>query len=91
MESDSEREQNAQRINLVSCRVFVILYIYILGGSSRLSFSNAVLRVTYKITVIFGICTPPDVKAGGEKKQNKPPTIHMIEKYTGNYSDKFIK
>ena len=27
----------------------------------------------------------------GEKKQNKPPTIHMIEQYSGNYSNKFIK
>ena len=32
-----------------------------------------------------------DIKAGGEKKQNIPPTIHMIEQYSGNYSNKFIK
>ena len=36
----------------------------------------------------FFIRTPPDIEAGGEKKQNEPPAIHMIEKYSGNYSNK---
>ena len=42
--------------------------------------------------MIFCIRTLPDIKAGGRKKnkQNKLPTIHMIEQYSGNYSNKFI-
>ena len=35
---------------------------------------------------------PTGVKAGGrkEKKQTKPPTIHMIEQYSGNYSNIYL-
>ena len=29
----------------------------------------------------------PILKPGGEKKQDKPLTIHMIEQYSGNYSN----
>ena len=38
---------------------------------------------------ILCIRTPADIKA--EKKRNKPPTIHMIEQNSRNYSNKFIK
>ena len=35
--------------------------------------------------------TLTDIEAPGGEKQNKPPTIHMIKQFSGNYSKKIIK
>ena len=75
--------------------MIIYTYIYISGGSSRLSFSNAVLRVTYKIANNILYSYSSRYQSRGEEK-TKQTAYHtyiymMIEKYTGNYSNLFVK
>ena len=77
-------------LRLVLSSIGSVPQFFFFGGGGADFYSRMPYSYSHnRRLVILCIRTPSDIEA--EKKQNKPPTTHMIEHYSGNYSNKFIK